>query len=105
MDALAELTPEYVQAHWGEVAERARAGECVRVPAAGVAIVPIEQEEEALRAWGRRELARILDASRTSDATLSDDEAMALAVEEVRAVRGRLSRVRRSAPLVAGCGR
>ena len=89
---LTELTPEYVEEHWREVAERARAGEHVRVPAAGVAIVPIEQEEEARRAWGRREIMRILDASRASEGDLSDEAALELAVEEVRAHRAERAR-------------
>jgi len=82
-----ELTLEYVQTHWAEVAERARAGERVRIPSAGVAIVPIEHEEEALRAWGRRELVTILDGSRVPAADVPEDEALDLAVEEVRAHR------------------
>lgn len=59
----------------------------MRVPGAGVAIVPIEHEEEAMRAWGRRELARILVASQTPASDLSADDALDLAVDEVRAHR------------------
>jgi hypothetical protein len=62
-------------------------------------------EAEITRASGEaRELARILDASRTSEGDLSDDDALALAVEEVRAHRAeRLRRARAEASnLVSG---
>ena len=90
-----DVTSEYVQTHWSEIAGRARAGELVRVPAAGVAIVPLDHEEEAMRAWGRRDLARILAASHAPAPDLSEDEVLGLAVEEVRAHRAERAAKRR----------
>jgi hypothetical protein len=83
-----EVTLEYAQQNLRALADRVRGGERIHV-AGGISIVPTSDDDEVLRAWGRKELGRILDENRGLNADMSDDEVAELVNEEIQAVRSK----------------